>query len=69
VPTVVLSLGKIFPSMRNDWLFGATFFLTRICYHAFLLEKYVNSCTCFNVFDDDGDDDDDIDIDIVSLCI
>lgn len=42
VPTLVLSLGKVFPSQRNDWLFGSTFFMTRILYHSYLLSKWYN---------------------------
>ena len=33
LPTFLLSLGTIWPSLRNDLLFGITFFLTRICFH------------------------------------
>ncbi|EDQ90335.1 uncharacterized protein MONBRDRAFT_24687 [Monosiga brevicollis MX1] len=35
IPTLLLGLGNIHLPWRQDLLFGATFFLTRICYHAY----------------------------------
>jgi len=37
LPTFVLALGSVFPSMRNDLGFGGSFFLTRILYHGFMI--------------------------------
>lgn len=39
VPTWVLAIGNISSSFRSDYLFGLTFFLTRIVYHLFLIYK------------------------------
>jgi hypothetical protein len=36
LPTFLLGIGSFDPDFRNDDLFGATFFLTRIAYHLFL---------------------------------
>lgn len=38
--TVVLALGHISPALRCDWLFGASFFALRICYHCWVLHFY-----------------------------
>jgi hypothetical protein len=37
LPTFILALGSVFPSLRSDALFGFTFFILRIVFHAFLL--------------------------------
>jgi len=39
VPTSVLSIGRIFPHLRNDGLFGLTFFIFRILYNFFLIVR------------------------------
>jgi hypothetical protein len=36
VPTLILALGSVFPGLRSDALFGATFFAFRIVYHVFM---------------------------------
>ncbi|TFJ82174.1 hypothetical protein NSK_006503 [Nannochloropsis salina CCMP1776] len=36
IPTFILAVGSIYPQRRSDWLFGMTFFITRICYHLWL---------------------------------
>lgn len=36
LPTILLSLGSFNKNLRNNYLFGSAFFLTRICYHIFL---------------------------------
>jgi len=36
IPTFVMALGTIFPSLRNDLLFGGTFFVFRIVYQSIL---------------------------------
>jgi hypothetical protein len=33
LPTFLLSVGTVWPHLRNDMAFGITFFLTRICFH------------------------------------
>lgn len=33
LPTFLLSIGTVWPNLRNDLAFGITFFLTRICFH------------------------------------
>lgn len=33
LPTFLLSVGTVWPHLRNDLAFGITFFLTRICFH------------------------------------
>jgi hypothetical protein len=40
IPTFLLAMGSMFPSLRTDMGFGFTFFLLRICYNFFLI-----SCT------------------------
>lgn len=42
LPTMILSLGSIFPSFRTDLGFGVSFFLLRVVYHICLL-AYVYS--------------------------
>jgi hypothetical protein len=37
LPTFLLALGSVFPACRTDLGFGLTFFLFRICYHAYVL--------------------------------
>mmetsp|Transcript_15320 Transcript_15320/g.23068 ORF Transcript_15320/g.23068 Transcript_15320/m.23068 type:complete len:230 (+) Transcript_15320:173-862(+) len=39
VPTFLLSVGTIWPSLRSDLAFGITFLLTRISYHAYMLYR------------------------------
>ena len=41
LPTWILAIGSIYPQRRSDVLFGLTFFFTRICYHALLLQLVV----------------------------
>ena len=36
IPTLILGLGRIFPTLRNDVGFGATFFVFRVVYHGIL---------------------------------
>ena len=36
IPTFILAVGSLYPQRRSDWLFGLTFFITRICYHLLL---------------------------------
>lgn len=36
LPTAILSMGSVVPELRSDALFGFTFALTRIIYHAFI---------------------------------
>jgi hypothetical protein len=43
IPTVILNLGSISKSYRNDYLFGATFFLTRILFHSYLIYSLADS--------------------------
>ena len=40
VPTFILNSGKYDKDFRNDYLFGATFFITRILYLVFLTFKF-----------------------------
>ncbi|PRP79950.1 hypothetical protein PROFUN_05926 [Planoprotostelium fungivorum] len=40
LPTFVLGMGKIAPTMRSNHLFAITFFLTRIFFHAVLIVSY-----------------------------
>jgi hypothetical protein len=42
IPTFLLALGSMFPSLRTDMGFGFSFFLLRICYNFFLMY-----CTVF----------------------
>lgn len=35
LPTFVLAIGSLFPSLRSDLGFGLTFFIFRLCYHIF----------------------------------
>jgi hypothetical protein len=39
LPTVLLSIGQYNQKYRHDYLFGSTFFKTRILYHIFLFYK------------------------------
>lgn len=34
-PTWHLAAGAMFPSLRNDWVFGGSFFLLRVCFHLY----------------------------------
>lgn len=36
VPTMILSLGRVFPQYRQDLAFGLSFFVFRIVYHSWL---------------------------------
>jgi len=36
LPTAILALGHVFPSLRSDWGFGSTFFVLRLCYHIYM---------------------------------
>jgi hypothetical protein len=42
IPTVILGVGTIVPSLRSDWGFGLTFISTRVVYHG-----YVTSYTIY----------------------
>ena len=42
IPTIILATGRVFPSLRQDVLFGVSFLLTRIVYHSFLLFRWYN---------------------------
>lgn len=35
IPTAILGLGSIFPSLRSDWGFGLTFIPTRVIFHGY----------------------------------
>lgn len=48
LPTAILALGSVYSFLRSDALFGVSFFLTRICYHAYLLKSLVK-----DVYNDD----------------
>ena len=37
IPTIVLSIGTVYPHLRNDIWFGITFLITRVIYHLVLL--------------------------------
>jgi hypothetical protein len=37
LPTFILALGSIVPSLRTDIGFGVTFFMLRICYHSYIV--------------------------------
>lgn len=43
LPTIILSLGSYNTTLRNNTLFGITFLLTRILYHAFITYKIFKS--------------------------
>jgi hypothetical protein len=40
---LVFIIGSVFPSMRTDLGFGATFFIFRICYHAYIFAYAIYS--------------------------
>ena len=40
IPTFVLALGILYPSLRSDIMFGLTFFVTRIVWHIFITYKF-----------------------------
>ncbi|KAI3635780.1 hypothetical protein MIR68_006418 [Amoeboaphelidium protococcarum] len=42
LPTLVLSLGHVWKSLRNDKIFGFTFFSTRILFHGCMIYKFYN---------------------------
>lgn len=42
LPTFLLAIGSFDSSLRNDTLFGITFFITRIVYHLFLIFLFRN---------------------------
>jgi hypothetical protein len=46
LPTFLLALGSIFPSLRTDLGFGITFFFTRIAYHMYIFAFMIAS-RCF----------------------
>ena len=48
LPTAILAFGNLFPSLRMDLLFGLTFLLTRIVFHALYSFRL---CSFFNAFD------------------
>ena len=39
IPTWFLALGSVWPSLRSDYLFGVSFFLTRVLFNAFQAYK------------------------------
>lgn len=39
IPTLVLSAGSVFPALRSDYVFGASFFAFRILYHCYTLAE------------------------------
>jgi predicted permease len=41
-PTFLLALGSLFPSLRNDLLFGILFFITRIAYNIYFILTLYN---------------------------
>lgn len=41
IPTVIFSFGNFHKDFRFDYIFGVSFFLTRICYHIYLTLCYV----------------------------
>ena len=43
IPTFLLAVGSIFPSLRTDVGFGLTFFLLRICYHSYVFAYAIYS--------------------------
>ena len=49
LPTIILSLGSFDKNFRNDNLFGITFFLTRIVYHAFLIWAFKDNTLLFYI--------------------
>ena len=40
IPTMVLSLGRVFPALRQDLAFGASFLVFRIAYHSWLTYRW-----------------------------
>lgn len=44
-PTFILGLGSVNPQLRSNALFGCSFFITRICYHAYLMIVFFTSET------------------------
>ena len=42
VPTAILSLASVFPALRNDQIFGLSFFICRIVYHSILMIELIN---------------------------
>ena len=42
LPTLILSIGQFDSKLRNNNLFGITFFSTRIMYHMLLIYKYIS---------------------------
>ena len=47
LPTLILSVGRFDSSLRDDNLFGITFFLTRIVYHMFLIWAFKDNSLLF----------------------
>lgn len=47
LPTLILSVGRFDSSLRDDNLFGVTFFLTRIVYHIFLIWAFKDNSLLF----------------------
>jgi hypothetical protein len=43
VPTMLLAFGSVWPSLRTDMGFGATFFLFRLVYHGYMMALAVHS--------------------------
>lgn len=41
LPTAILSIGHLWKPLRNDWLFGLSFFLTRIAFHLILIYQFL----------------------------
>jgi hypothetical protein len=40
LPTLILSIGTVWPSMRSDMAFGVTFMFTRILYHILTIYRF-----------------------------
>jgi hypothetical protein len=51
IPSVILCLGNLTPSLRMDKLFGISFFLVRILYHLFLISIYFLPSSIFPMLD------------------
>ena len=47
IPTLIMSIGKVIPYLRNDLLFGLSFLFTRIVYHSYLIYKVLKCNICY----------------------
>ncbi|KAJ3389145.1 hypothetical protein HDU80_011548 [Chytriomyces hyalinus] len=41
IPTLIMAMGQINQTFRSDLLFGATYFITRICLHVMIIQQFV----------------------------